>query len=218
MPVRTPQQERRRRTRERLLAASVECLTAHGYAGMSTTLVQETAGVSRGAQLHHFPTKAELIAATMDHMVVRLGEQIRADAASLPAGPERVRAVVTMLARYYASPLAIAATELWMAARTDPELARLVLPQSRTVSRECLRVTATLLGVDLRDPRTRELLELTQELLRGLGLSIQLRGAAKRDRLLDAWAAHLQTTLAPGLTANRQPAVPPSDLAREPAC
>lgn len=207
MPVRTPQRERRRRTRERLLAASVECLISHGYAGMSTTLVQQTAGVSRGAQLHHFPTKADLIAATMDHMAAQLGEQIRADAARLPGGPQRVHAVVAMLARYYASPLATAATELWVAARTDPALARLVLPQSRAVSRECLRVTAALLGADLRDGRTRDLLELTQEALRGLGLSTQVRGgAARRSRLVGAWATHLDSELHPSLHT------------REPAC
>ena len=43
--------------RARLLEATVELLVERGYAGTSTTLVSERAGVSRGAQLHHFPTK-----------------------------------------------------------------------------------------------------------------------------------------------------------------
>ena len=43
--------------RQRLLEATVDCLVEHGWSGTSTTLVSQRAGVSRGAQLHHFPTK-----------------------------------------------------------------------------------------------------------------------------------------------------------------
>ena len=47
--------------RQRLLEATVECLVERGWSGTSTTLVSERAGVSRGAQLHHFPTKGDLV-------------------------------------------------------------------------------------------------------------------------------------------------------------
>jgi len=50
------QEERRASTRARLLDATVECLVDHGYAATTTTVIAERAGVSRGAQLHHYPT------------------------------------------------------------------------------------------------------------------------------------------------------------------
>ena len=57
----TPQQERSRATQARLLEATVECLVEHGWSGTTTTVVAERAGVSRGAQLHHYPTRAALV-------------------------------------------------------------------------------------------------------------------------------------------------------------
>src|SRR2546430_6184940 len=84
--VRTPQQERSRATQQRLLDATVECLIEHGWSGTTTTLVAEKAGVSRGAQLHHYPTKAALVLAAVEHLAGRRAAEIRAEAASLPAG------------------------------------------------------------------------------------------------------------------------------------
>ena len=60
------QQERSRVTQQRLLDATVDCLVEHGWAGTTTTLIAERAGVSRGAQLHHYPTKAALVLAAVD--------------------------------------------------------------------------------------------------------------------------------------------------------
>ena len=59
---RRTQQERRAATRAALLDATIECLVEYGYAGVTTTKIVEHAGVSRGAQVHHFPTKAQLVA------------------------------------------------------------------------------------------------------------------------------------------------------------
>ena len=55
-PTRTPQPERTRLMRQRLMEATVESIVEVGWAGTSTTVVSQRAGVSRGAQLHHFPS------------------------------------------------------------------------------------------------------------------------------------------------------------------
>ena len=60
-----PQQERSRATQARLLEATVECLVERGWSGTTTTVVAAMAGVSRGAQLHHYPTKASLVMAAV---------------------------------------------------------------------------------------------------------------------------------------------------------
>ena len=69
--------------RARLLDATVDCLVERGFAGTSTTLVSERAGVSRGAQLHHFPTKNDLVVAAVEHLTEKRGAELAAAAASL---------------------------------------------------------------------------------------------------------------------------------------
>ena len=42
--------------RERLLDATIGCLVDYGYAGTTVTRIAERAGVTRGAQVHHYRT------------------------------------------------------------------------------------------------------------------------------------------------------------------
>ena len=58
----------RKETRTRILDAAVEVLRKKGYAHFRTADVAKAAGVSRGAQLHHFETKEKLVYATMEHV------------------------------------------------------------------------------------------------------------------------------------------------------
>ena len=85
-------------------------------------MIAERAGVSRGAQLHHFPTKAELVSAAVEHLANKDGKDLAAAASKLPAGATRVEAVIDLLWARFTSPLFAAWLELWVAARTDPEL------------------------------------------------------------------------------------------------
>ena len=96
--------------RERLLGAAVDCLIERGYAGTSTTLVSERAGVSRGAQLHHFPSKADLLVAAVEHLAEVRGQEL--SAAATATAPEDRRKVLRMLADHVTSPVFDAALEL----------------------------------------------------------------------------------------------------------
>ena len=49
-------QERSLATKAALLDAAIESLVERGYAATTTIETARRAGVSRGAQLHHFPT------------------------------------------------------------------------------------------------------------------------------------------------------------------
>jgi len=39
------------------------------WAGTSTTEIVRRAGVSRGAQVHHYPSKEDLVIAAVEHLV-----------------------------------------------------------------------------------------------------------------------------------------------------
>jgi AcrR family transcriptional regulator len=71
-------------TRARLLDATIDCLVELGWAGTSTTEVVRRAGVSRGAQVHHYPTKEDLVLAAIEHLVARRVEEYRLAFAALP--------------------------------------------------------------------------------------------------------------------------------------
>jgi AcrR family transcriptional regulator len=191
-PARTPQQERSRATQSRLLEATIDCLVERGWSGTTTTVVAARAGVSRGAQLHHYPTKAALVMAAVEHLAERRGAEIRAEAAALPAGPRRLDGVVDMLAAAFTGPLFVAALEVWVAARTDAELRAALVPLEARVGREMHRLTAELLGVDERVPGVREAVQATLDLMRGLGVANLLSDdSARRAALLRTWKHQL---------------------------
>jgi AcrR family transcriptional regulator len=194
--ARVPQEERTRVMRARLLDATVEVLVERGFAGTTTTLVSERAGVSRGAQLHHFPTKNDLVFAAVEHLTQVRGDELAAAASRLPGGPRRTQAVLAMLADHFTSPVFTAALELWVAARTDPELLAEVAPLEQRVGRETHRLTVELLGADESRPGTRELVQATLDLVRGLGLASTISDdTTRRNRILDRWAEVLEEQL-----------------------
>ena len=199
--TRVPQEERTRAMRRRLLEATVECLVERGWSGTSTTLVSERAGVSRGAQLHHFPSKSALVLAAVEHLAEVRGEELRQAGSRLPFGKRRTRAVLGVLADHFTSPVFAAALELWVAARTDPELHEAVGPLEQRIGRETHRYAVELLGVDESQPGVRELVQATLDLVRGLGLANTITDdSARRARILDEWARVLDDRLKPGAT------------------
>jgi AcrR family transcriptional regulator len=123
-------------TRAKLLDATVECLAEIGYARMTTADVAVRAGMSRGAQLYHFPSKAELVATAVDHLLDRMHAQFLDAVAKLPSDADRAPAMVDILWQLVNEPTFAAWLELMMAARTDAELAPTVADvETRFVSR-----------------------------------------------------------------------------------
>jgi AcrR family transcriptional regulator len=182
--------------RQRLLEATVELLTERGWSGTSTTLVSRRAGVSRGAQLHHFPHKNDLVLAAVEHLSEVRGRELAEASTRLPPGRRRTRAVLGMLADHFTSPVFTAALELWVAARTDPTLMAALAPLEQRIGRETHRRTVELLGVDESRPGARELVQATLDLVRGLGLANTITDdAARRRRILDEWARTLDDRL-----------------------
>ena len=181
--------------RLRLLEATVECLVELGWAGTTTTVVSERAGVSRGAQLHHFPSKQELVVAAVEHLSERRRDVMAASAADLPE-KDRTRAILDVLAQQFVSPVFYAALELWVAARSDADLRKAVAPLERRVGRETHAFALQLLGVDESVGNNRALVQGTLDLVRDLRLASALSDdSRRRNAVLDAWADVLDSEL-----------------------
>jgi AcrR family transcriptional regulator len=124
-PRRT-QLERRTETRERLLDATVSSLIEVGYAQTSTIEVSRRAGVSRGAQTHHFPTKAELVVAAVEHVFATQSDAFRRAFDALPDDRRTLDGAVEILWEIIGGPAYSAILELIVAARTDAALSAVV--------------------------------------------------------------------------------------------
>lgn len=188
--------ERSAATRDRLLRATLACLEARGYRGLSCAAVCALAGVSRGAQLHHYPTKAALVAAAVEHLLERRHAEVR-HAFAGPARPSP-REVLAELARLYTGPTFAAWLELVVAARTDPELRAAM----RAVEERFLAGTRETFAALLGAPKDGDL-EAAQRLvlatLDGLGLHAALAtGDPAVTRTLDLLAGVVAGWRRPG--------------------
>jgi len=120
-PRRT-QAERRAETQTRLLDVTITILAKRGYAGMSTNDVVRRAGVSRGALVHHYPTKAKLAVAALDRWLDARLALFEREFTALPPDEQRADTAIDVLWSIFSEPTYAAVLELFVAARTDPEL------------------------------------------------------------------------------------------------
>jgi len=173
-------------TRERLVQAAIECLAEVGYAGTSTNAVCERAGLSRGAQLHHFPSKHELLVGAVEHLLLSQIAQIRADIDVVRNADDPVRAVVERIWASFCGQLYYAAAELWMAARTDPALHATVYSVERQLGHEIHAAFHDIFPAQVgAAPRFDTALNTTIYLLRGLAMTRILRAdPAEEDRVI----------------------------------
>lgn len=181
-PARKPQ-VRASRTRHRILEATVSCLIDHGYAGTTTVAIQKRAAVSRGALMHHFPSREQLVIAALHHLRETRLEMLRERAKALPADGDRFRQVIDLLWEGFDDPHFFAALELWTAARTDPTLHAALYEAERENWRYVKDVHARLVGEAYADdPRFEVLWSVIVDAAGGIAIGGVLRKNDKRQR------------------------------------
>lgn len=80
-PRRRTQVERSETTRRKLFEAAIEVLNAQGYSGFTLTETARRAGVTRGAQAHHFKSKDDFILNAVEHLYKQIIDRSRESAA-----------------------------------------------------------------------------------------------------------------------------------------
>jgi AcrR family transcriptional regulator len=183
-PRRT-QAERSASTRSRLLDATLQCLIEQGYARTTTAQIEARAEVSRGARLHHFPNKAALLSAAVEHLFVGISERYRAAMARVAPDADRFRAGFRLLWETYVDPSYAAVLELCNAARTDAEL-RDQLRGLSTRHHQLVRRRANEYFPSLARREASGLLETLQATLTGLAVRRMVYGeSVDDDQVLD---------------------------------
>ncbi len=162
-------------TRDRILDATINCFIQLGYTNVTTAKVASTAGVSRGAMLHHFPSKTELIQAAVEYLHGKLLEDYTLRVNAIPKtkkGKHHRRAGLDAYWDHLTGDLAVAYHELCVAGRTDPELHD-ILQSSSTRFTEHVHQTNAVLFKEWNDRGDRYLLamDVTRFMMEGMAVS-----------------------------------------------
>ena len=185
---RRTQAQRTQETRTRILDAAVEVLRKKGYAHFRTADVAKAAGVSRGAQLHHFKTKEKLVYATMEHVFHNVLATSQVRARTLKRGEDPLERVIADGREFFFStPFFISldiATSI-NSVRFRKQLMAMVrnarLPAEKAWHK-------ALVASGMSDQVADDVLWLTLGLVRGLAIRMLWQDDPPRfDRLLGLW-------------------------------
>lgn len=166
------QAERTAGTREALFAATIDSLVEVGYARTTTREVAQRAGVSRGAQTHHFPTKTDLVLGAIEHLFVQQARNFRAAFTALPAESRTLDQAVALLWEIVSGPSYAAVLELTVAARTDPELRVVVHGMTTVLEQTVFELLQELFPALADDERlARTVIDLGFTLVQGAAVS-----------------------------------------------
>jgi AcrR family transcriptional regulator len=180
--VRGPHAERSAAMRKRLVEAAIECLGKFGYGATTLQVVTDAAGVSRGAVLHHFPNKADLMIAVAEYAAGKQNRHVRRQLADTREGMDRYLAITMATWDAMTRPPAIALLEIMIGSRSDPEMAErfpAVIEALEKYQREEVWEQAQSVGI--ADKATIEaMVHLHTAAMRGLALELMFSGDQKR--------------------------------------
>jgi AcrR family transcriptional regulator len=211
------QLQRRTHTRTALLDAAVSCLVNDGFARTTTLEVQKRAQLSRGALLHHFPTKAELMTATIVHLGEMRGRELRQNADQLPNGRGRMNAVLDLLWQSFTGPLFYVTMELRTAARTDSDLRVALAATERHLHERIVVEYSGLFGADIAGrPGFGRALDLTLQMMIGAAMSLLTHGAqsVRIEKLIAHWKTMFPELLGLAKTSTASRPQPRMDKSR----
>jgi AcrR family transcriptional regulator len=185
---RRTQAQRTQEMRTRILDAAVGVLRKKGYAHFRTADVAKAAGVSRGAQLHHFATKEKLVYATMEHVFHNVLETSRVRARTLKRGEDPLERVVADAREFFFSTPFFISLDIATSinnARFRKQLMAMVR-NARLPAEQAWR--QTLVANGMSEQVADDVLWLTLGLVRGLAVRMLWQNEPARfDRLLALW-------------------------------
>jgi AcrR family transcriptional regulator len=150
-----------------LVDATIDCLVQYGYNGTTTPRVAEMAGVTRGAQVHHFGSKNDLVIAALQHLAAKRAAATVGNVGELNASEDPIGTVLDLLWDVHQGPMFIAAVELWVAGRTDPALGREVAKFESIVASSLMTAVGEFVPEQIHKPML-DFLYTAMDALRGI--------------------------------------------------
>ena len=172
------QQTKSENTRSTILDAAIQCFYDLGYNNTTTEKIAKKAGVSRGAMLHHFPSRMELIHAAVSHLAKKRLEMFEEQETGIQEGEEHslIEEGIDTYWELLHSPLFIVFHELQVASRTDAELRAAMVPAMKEIEKSWRRASERVFPDLALSEEFNTANMLTAYLLEGMAVSGVVRG------------------------------------------
>lgn len=167
-------------TKEKLCRATLETISEIGYHASTTTLIAKRAGVSRGAQTHHYPSKMELVTAAFSFLVnqweVKRAAHLKASGTSFT-----IEGYLDFLwDEVFNDPYYVAALEMLLAAKGDEKLEGALTAELEKFSDVRVSIWRSLLCNSLPVDQADTLMHMTTCLFRGMSMQSALDADSER--------------------------------------
>ncbi|MCZ7675420.1 MAG: TetR/AcrR family transcriptional regulator [Roseovarius sp.] len=188
-PRARPTQARSIATREKLIQTALDVIYEEGYHRASTTKFADRAGVSRGALLHHFPTRSDIMVAAMEKLLADGTQEIRDTAEAVARGEMELVGFVEFLWTLFSGRFFYLSVEFINETRIDRDLRARMIPVVRHFHEALNQIWCAFSKPDNGRPHEAQvMLNLTVCLVRGMGIQTILKDDPAYFRsLLDAW-------------------------------
>ena len=168
-PRRT-QAQRSHATQQKILTVTTQLVLSKGLRDTSTVDVAEAADVSRGALLHHYPSRQVLMQEALRHLLNREITEIKALAGAIRAGDMDLDGFLTEMWARFSGPMFMITMEFLTAARTDPAIREALIPVALDYNHQLDEIWENLFPDLSGASGTRRIaLNATLCLLRGMG-------------------------------------------------
>jgi len=154
--------------RAQVLDAAIDCLAEMPYSEISMGVIAERAGVSRGGMQYHFPTRLDVLGATVEHLHHKRLEIFRKDLTSINPDTDAVDHIVESHWRHLNEREFRAYQELILVARSEPQLAKLLAASYSAFIRKWHDIAHELIGWQVEDPETARSGNIAHYLLEGM--------------------------------------------------
>jgi len=137
-------------TRATILEAAIQCFVKSGYKNTTTSRIADEAGVSRGAMLHHFPSRDAVIEGAVYYLQEKRLQEYKAIISKVHPTPQNgvtsaiVKDAIRATWKYFNLPSFFAYHELLVASRTDPELKKIFYPQQKVFEQQFLETVKSI--------------------------------------------------------------------------
>ncbi len=188
---RVPQAERSARMRRRLAQAAYEVIRDTGYVNFRTAAVARTAGVSQGAQLHHFPTKNSLAQAAIDYAWSQASADSLARIAQFVPSNDVMATLMDDSQAFFFSDYFRVALDILMAGGNDRDLRESLVASTLVHRGRVERLwLEKLIEQGWRLPDAEDVLALSMSITRGFAVRALVEPDRERfERLCARWVA-----------------------------
>lgn len=187
--TRVPQAVRTAKMQQRLSEAAFNIIRDVGYVNFRTSAVAKQAGVSQGAQLHHYPTKNSLAVAALEFAYSESRKQFERNFKKINEYDDLLDLLIKDFKDFYLSDYFMVALDILMAGGKDQELRDQLTQITRSARTDIERAwLEELVKAGWELTPAEDVMALSHSIVRGFATrALVLKDEAQFDRLLKRW-------------------------------